>query len=265
MNSRRAFSGHSASAARWFATQEQWWPEHFAGIPAQVSEFLSGDGISLTGKRVLDLGCGDGIATLGLAMSGVRSILGVDLEEVDQHFLAAEAERNGVVFPLENLSYQTCLPNRLPVDDNSIDLVTAWSVFEHVDDPTALLKEVHRTLRPDGLLFLQIWPLWASEHGSHLWPWFSNGHDHLVRTDTEMEKHLRNQIDNKNLCESFVDLKDSCNRITIDRLQESLLDAGFYIAKVSVEGDTYHVRPELQKTPLSLQGISGIKLLSVAH
>lgn len=265
MTSPRAFSGHSASAARWFALQDDWWPEHYTGIPAQIADFLSGDGISLAGRDVLDLGCGDGIGTLGMASSGVESVLGVDLEEVDLPFLSGQAADHGIGFPHPNLSFATCLPNVLPVDDACFDLVTAWSVFEHVDDATALMREVHRVLRPDGLFFLQIWPMWSSEHGSHLWPWFPTGHDHLVLTDAEIARSLETQIPSRPLRESFVGLHDSCNQATIDELQVSLIEAGFYIAKVALQGDTFHVRPELQATPLSQQGISGIKLLAVRH
>jgi ubiquinone/menaquinone biosynthesis C-methylase UbiE len=265
MTSPRAFSGHSASAARWFALQESWWPEHYTGIPAQISEFLRGDGISLEGRDVLDLGCGDGIGTLGMASVGVGSVLGVDLEEVDVAFLGERAAGMGIGFPHPKLSFVTCEPNLLPVEDASMDLVTAWSVFEHVDDPTALMREVHRVLRPDGLFFLQIWPMWSSEHGSHLWPWFPSGHDHLVLSDAEIAATLETQIPSRPLRESFVGLKESCNHATIDELQVSLVEAGFYIAKVALQGDTFHVRPELQSVPLSRQGISGIKLLAVRH
>lgn len=265
MTSPRAFSGHSASAARWFALQDQWWPEHHGGIPSQIADFLGGDGISLAGMDVLDLGCGDGIATLGLAAAGVRSVRGVDLEEVDLDFLAAQADRHGVTFPRDDLAYELCRPNEVAADPGSFDLVTAWSVFEHVEDPTALMREVHRILRPDGKFFLQIWPMWASEHGSHLWPFFPSGHDHLVLTEAQVRASLRAQIADEALRESFVGLKDSCNHVTIDELQQSLIEAGFYIAKVALQGDTIHVRPELQATPLSVQAISGIKLLAVRH
>lgn len=265
MNSPRAFSGHSESAARWFANQDSWWPEHFVGAPTQIVEFLAGDGFSFENKEVLDLGCGDGIISLGLARSGAGRVLGVDLEAVDQDFLQSEAAKHGIGMPQLNLSFEECLPNDLPTEDGSFDLVTTWSVFEHVEDPTALMIDVHRTLRPNGLFLIQIWPLWASEHGAHIWPWMEQPHEHLVLTDQAIEDRLQAQIESVALRESFLDLKGSCNHVTVDALQQSLIEAGFYIAKVSLQGDTFHVRPELQTVPLSVQGLSGVKILAVAQ
>ena len=104
-----------------------------------------------------------------------------------------------------------------------------------------------------------------SRHGAHLWPWLAKGHEHLVETEAGIADELRTSIHTPALLESFLDLQRSCNRLTIDQLQQSLIESGFYIAKVSLEGDTFHVRPELQTYPLSMQGISGIKFLAVAR
>jgi SAM-dependent methyltransferase len=49
----------------------------------------------------------------------------------------------------------------LPVDDNSIDLLCAFDVLEHVDDDRAALRELTRVLKPGGVLFLSV-PLYAS-------------------------------------------------------------------------------------------------------
>lgn len=40
----------------------------------------------------------------------------------------------------------------LPLDDASFDVVHANQVLEHVDDLIALMKEIHRVLKPGGLL-----------------------------------------------------------------------------------------------------------------
>jgi SAM-dependent methyltransferase len=45
---------------------------------------------------------------------------------------------------------------RLPFGDASQDFVLASHLLEHVQDPLGVLKEWHRVLRPDGLLFLKL-------------------------------------------------------------------------------------------------------------
>ena len=61
-----------------------------------------------------------------------------------------------------------------------------WSVFEHVDDPVGLLGEVSRVLKPDGYLFLQLWPFYDSEHGGHLWPHYEGPYPHHLSSDEEI-------------------------------------------------------------------------------
>jgi predicted SAM-dependent methyltransferase len=43
---------------------------------------------------------------------------------------------------------------RLP--DNAFDAVTMWDVLEHVYDPATTLAEIHRILKPDGVLVIRV-------------------------------------------------------------------------------------------------------------
>jgi ubiquinone/menaquinone biosynthesis C-methylase UbiE len=44
----------------------------------------------------------------------------------------------------------------LPIPDNSIDGIICRSVLEHVERPAQAVKEMHRVLKPGGLLFIQV-------------------------------------------------------------------------------------------------------------
>ena len=60
----------------------------------------------------------------------------------------------------------------------SFDVVTMWDVVEHLADPLAELRRIHRLLRPDGLLALStmnvdaLFPRLAGRR----WPWYMQMH-----------------------------------------------------------------------------------------
>jgi ubiquinone/menaquinone biosynthesis C-methylase UbiE len=260
----QAFNGNG-SAARYFAQQPGWWESHYVDAVDEIVEFLAGDGVSLNGRRVLDLGCGDGILTLGLASrSPVASIIGLDLEPVDLEFLAAKALEHGVSVEQPRLAFGLAQNSRFDISDHAMDLVTTWSVFEHVSDVPGLLAEIRRVLVPNGLLFIQIWPLFFSEHGSHLWQWFDEPFAHLRLSDEEFRAQLQERIASPELAEAMLELYASCNRLTLDQLGSALNATGFYIAKVETDRAAAHIPPEVQDMDLSLLTTAGVKILAVS-
>jgi SAM-dependent methyltransferase len=60
-----------------------------------------------------------------------------------------------------------CFLDSIPKADNTYDAVVNTQVLEHVPDPLAVLKELHRVLKPGGVLLLSL-PLNAPLHGQ---PW----------------------------------------------------------------------------------------------
>jgi SAM-dependent methyltransferase len=93
------------------------------------------------GASVLDLGCGEGLLAL-LKHKGVY-LAGVDLSPD----LLVMARRNG--YDVASFGQLT----ELPFADASFDYVVSLDVFGHVDfaDKDAVLAEIKRVLRPDGV------------------------------------------------------------------------------------------------------------------
>lgn len=95
------------------------------------------------GMRLLDLGCGPGTITAGLADAVAPGpVLGVDVAVAQLRLVRAGIGR------------AAGRADALPVRDGAIDVVYAHAVFEHLTEPMAVLAEIGRVLRPGGLLAL---------------------------------------------------------------------------------------------------------------
>ncbi len=57
-----------------------------------------------------------------------------------------------------------CDAHRLPFLDGSVDAVVAQAVLEHVVDPRACVAEMHRILRPSGIVYAEV-PFMQPVHG----------------------------------------------------------------------------------------------------
>jgi 2-polyprenyl-3-methyl-5-hydroxy-6-metoxy-1,4-benzoquinol methylase len=96
--------------------------------------------------KLLDVGCAMGGFLLAMRDQGNWTLTGV---EVNQSVAALARERHGLdVFAgtLEEAQFPTA----------SFDVVTLWDVFEHLHDPQHALTEIHRILRPDGIVVIRV-------------------------------------------------------------------------------------------------------------
>ncbi|HWD74790.1 MAG TPA: class I SAM-dependent methyltransferase, partial [Solirubrobacteraceae bacterium] len=95
--------------------------------------------------RVLDLGSGAGDLT-GDLQRAAAAVVGVDVAE-------AALRRARSRHP--KLSFLRAeIDGRLPLEDNSFDVVWSSEVIEHVADTARWMSEVRRVLRPGGRLLL---------------------------------------------------------------------------------------------------------------
>jgi SAM-dependent methyltransferase len=241
-----------------------WFEQHFNQAADEILEFLAGDGLDLKGKVVADVGSGDGIIDLALATKGApESLVGYDIKQTDTTALLRSAKVAGAAEELpHNLAFVASEPEHIPAVPEAFDVVVTWSVFEHVSNPVALLSEVRRILRPDGVLFMQIWPLYYSEHGGHLWPHYEEGFPHLLHHDDA----ILNMVEGKagTYPHSAADSEyRSLNRLTLDDLQRALLSNRLLVSKLELLAQTTHIPPQLAHVPLSALGIGGVKLLAI--
>jgi 2-polyprenyl-3-methyl-5-hydroxy-6-metoxy-1,4-benzoquinol methylase len=245
-----------------------WFTSHYDQAAQAIVEFLGNLHFSLTGADVADVGCGDGIIDLGLAHKAKpRRLVGYDVDLTDEDHLKNDAARAGLAPELPQcLEFVRSEPARIPAEDESFDFVVTWSAFEHIADPAAVAREMRRIIRPSGVLFLQLWPFFHSEHGSHLWDWFpGENFIQLTRSPEEIEAVLRanprGPIPDWN--EVMLHEFRSLNRITLDELQRALLDGGFVVRALDIETPVVNLPAEAARYRLADLGIAGVKLLGV--
>ncbi|HTZ43875.1 MAG TPA: class I SAM-dependent methyltransferase [Jatrophihabitans sp.] len=246
------------------ASPQVWWDAHFGDAAGTVVDFFAGDGISLTGKRVADIGCGDGIIDLGVALTAKpERLVGFDILTTDVELLEQRAaELAGVETLPDNLFFATSDEVRLPAEDASFDYVISWSAFEHIADPVAVLREVRRILVDEGVLFIQLWPFYNSAHGTHLVDWYPDGFAQFRHPNADILQKVRTAGPDA-MATEMLEVYRTLNGITADDLQAALWQAGFRIVKVALDCEAVHIPEEAAHLPLSSVAISGIKLLAI--
>jgi SAM-dependent methyltransferase len=95
------------------------------------------------GRRVLDLGCGEGYGT-DLLASAAREAVGVDLAPEAIYHARRTYRRPNLRFLYRDI-YD------LGLEDESFDLVCSLQVVEHLHHPDRFMEEARRVLQPGGL------------------------------------------------------------------------------------------------------------------
>jgi 2-polyprenyl-3-methyl-5-hydroxy-6-metoxy-1,4-benzoquinol methylase len=98
----------------------------------------------VAGKRVLEVGCGEGYGTALLATSAA-DVVGIDYDALT--VVHAAARYRQASFIRGNLA-------ALPVASETVDAVATLQVIEHVWNHREFLSECRRVLRPGGLLLV---------------------------------------------------------------------------------------------------------------
>lgn len=98
---------------------------------------------------VLDVGCGPGTITAGLAaLVPGGQVIGIDRAVGVLAEARGEADRQRV----SNVSFEVGDASQLAFVDDSFDVVHAHQVLQHLSDPVAALAEMRRVCRPGGIV-----------------------------------------------------------------------------------------------------------------
>ena len=114
------------------------------------------EGLNVAGKKVLEIGLGEGsdserLIRLGARWSGV-DLTGESVSRVRTRLTLRE-------LPYEELRQGSVLD--LPFADDSFDIVFSHGVLHHVPEIKAAQAEIHRVVRPGGELVIMMYARWS--------------------------------------------------------------------------------------------------------
>jgi 2-polyprenyl-3-methyl-5-hydroxy-6-metoxy-1,4-benzoquinol methylase len=118
------------------------------------------------GRRLLDVGCHVGVF-VEIATQHGWDAWGVE----PSRWAATQAQRAGLRVVEGTMA-------TAGFDDGSFDVITMWDVIEHVEQPSAEVREAHRLLKPGGILVvhtMDLDSLFARLMGRR-WPWLMEMH-----------------------------------------------------------------------------------------
>ncbi|HEU0074058.1 MAG TPA: methyltransferase domain-containing protein [Dehalococcoidia bacterium] len=125
-----------------------------ASVPSEIVETFAGTGNPFSfgaltpGETVLDLGCGAGFDSLLAArqVGPAGHVIAVDMTQA----MLDKAQDGARQAGLANVETRLGFAESIPVAGGSVDVVISNGVINLCPDKLAVLKEVHRVLRPGG-------------------------------------------------------------------------------------------------------------------
>ncbi len=135
----------SQLAHKWWDPNSEFKPLHDIN-PLRLNYVDRLAGIS--GKTVLDVGCGGGILSEGMARMGAR-VTGIDLSDKALQVARLHLLESGNQVDYRKIEVET-LAEEMP---QSFDVVTCLEMLEHVPDPQSVISACKRLVKPGGWVF----------------------------------------------------------------------------------------------------------------
>lgn len=132
-------------ASRWWDPQSEFKPLHEIN-PLRLNYI--DQRAHITGKRVLDVGCGGGILAESMARRGAV-VTGIDAGQAPLTVARLHALESGVQMEYRNITAEA-LAAEAPA---TFDVVTCMEMLEHVPDPASVITACAQMVKPGGHIF----------------------------------------------------------------------------------------------------------------
>ncbi|PVY75483.1 3-demethylubiquinone-9 3-methyltransferase [Tamilnaduibacter salinus] len=137
-----------ALASRWWDPEGEFKPLHDIN-PLRLN-YIDGRA-GLPGKRAVDVGCGGGLLSEGMAQRGAQ-VTGIDMGEAPLSVARLHGLESGVQVDYRQTTVEELADD--PDHAGQYDVVTCLEMLEHVPEPGSVLQSCARLLKPGGHLFV---------------------------------------------------------------------------------------------------------------
>ncbi len=142
----------SGEIAKFNALVERWWDLNSEFRPLHDINPLRlnyiDERLGLPGKKVIDIGCGGGLLSEGMARRGA-TVTGIDLGEAPLAVARLHAEQSGVEVEYLQVLAEDIAEQRA----GEYDAVTCLEMLEHVPDPSSVIRACAKLVKPGGQVF----------------------------------------------------------------------------------------------------------------
>ncbi|MDH3985853.1 MAG: bifunctional 2-polyprenyl-6-hydroxyphenol methylase/3-demethylubiquinol 3-O-methyltransferase UbiG [Gammaproteobacteria bacterium] len=148
----------------------------------------------LKDRKVIDIGCGGGLLTEGMAKRGAQ-VIGIDMGKAPLTIARLHQHESGL-----DIDYRQITAEQMAATESgSFDTVTCLEMLEHVPDPAAVIAACAQLIKDDGRVFLStinrnpkayLFAVVGAEYLLRLLPKGTHDYNKFIRP-SEMEKWAR--------------------------------------------------------------------------
>jgi SAM-dependent methyltransferase len=176
----------------------------------------------VSGRRVVDFGCGTGYQSIALVKKYGCAVVGIDSNRDTLRRAAENARQTGV--SSQSLSF---VEGILPDMVNRFDVVISQNSFEHFPEPGKVLREMTSLLNDSGIALVTFGPPWFAPYGSHMHffcrvPWIN-----VLFSESVVMKarsHFRNDG-----AKRYEEVESGLNRMSIARFESIVSSCGLKV------------------------------------
>jgi len=176
----------------------RWWDPHSEFKPLHDINPLRLDYIDrlapLAGRQVIDVGCGGGLLTEGMARRGAQ-VTGIDMGQAPLGVARLHQHESGLDIDYQQATAEQVAATRA----GTFDIVTCLEMLEHVPDPAAVIAACAALIKDDGHVILStinrnpkayLFAVVGAEYLLHMLPRGTHDYSKFIRP-SEMEAWAR--------------------------------------------------------------------------